>query len=737
MPSDFECAALALDVYRDADRPSLPTGWTLYLDYTPNKGDNGYFGACYINAHDIPEYGKVLNSVVFAHRGTILSVDDLIADITLAIGDIPDQYGNAKIFYDSTVAKLKNDFPLMSGVIEYLITQIGHSLGAIIAEIMRVATVESHAFLVPQKSVSFESPGSKPILKTMIQNGALPSNALDTANQYCYVVQTHFNVINTCNIQVSDIYTIDIPFNLGVIDGPITIVPSEYYLNYYYLAGYSFSDQHKIKNIYNYLSNSENYATYYGEWPSGFENGYAAYRNISSQFEYWCAYIKNCWDTHPEIQFAYNGNYQGYYGYFVTEYLIQSSGCAVKEKIDLTSKFQLVNNSFFKKRHIPTDRKNRVLPSSYSSDDDITIMLSEYAAFASLAYGYSVPVPTGWNLFLLSSDCATVDQKSGYFGIAYIKEYSDGQLPIAITCMIAHRGTLLSWDHPITSYEDLCQDIDIAMGNCPSQLFNSALPFYQAVLNKIQVQYPDLYNHVKGLIVIEHTGHSLGAILAEISYLWMTCETEWEFDGDVVTFENPGSKTLVLNMIKDGALSQNVLDFINSIILEDGVFAASVIFNADIDAINTANEQLGWIQPPCYVGYEYTGTPDDAPYELYYIWNYSIQDQHRIIRLYNYAISHDVPVVQIINEQKKILLGNPVNFPWPVGFDAGYKYYLTYANHTQYWDGLMQYVWNTYDYIKKNYNNNYTDYVASFKNYLAQLINNLFSRSEGTSLVQA
>ena len=54
-------------------------------------------------------------------------------------------------------------------------------------------------------------------------------------------------------------------------------------------------------------------------------------------------------------------------------------------------------------------------------DDGITIMLSEYAAFSSIAYGESVPMPDGWNLFLQSVDCSNVDQSLGYFGLAYFK----------------------------------------------------------------------------------------------------------------------------------------------------------------------------------------------------------------------------------------------------------------------------------------------------------------------------
>ena len=168
-------------------------------------------------------------------------------------------------------------------------------------------------------------------------------------------------------------------------------------------------------------------------------------------------------------------------------------------------------------------------------DNGLTIMLSEYAAFSSIAYGESVPVPDGWNLFLQSTDCSGVNQSLGYFGLAYIKEYTDDtseQKNIAI--IISHRGTILSWGHPFTSIEEFIQDIEIAMGECPAQLTESALPFCQAVIDRIKTQYPKPYNGY-GDVNISHTGHSLGAVLSDISHLCMYLGTdpsyEWEFMG--------------------------------------------------------------------------------------------------------------------------------------------------------------------------------------------------------------
>ena len=323
MPTDFECAALALDVYRGDKRPPLPSGWKIYCDYKPVPDDKGYFGACYIKEIDCPIVGKIPTEILFAHRGTILSTQDLITDLWLALGEVPDQYANAKKFYDDTVIKLKKSYPTIAHSIESIITQVGHSLGAIIAEIMCAATFYIETLLT-RRAVSFESPGSKQMIESMIEKKSLPPNALNIAKKNCTIIQTHVNIINACNEQINDVNTLDIPFNYDVFDGPISIVPSEYFENYYYIIGYSFLDQHKIQHIYDYLK-AKKKPSFAGKWPFGFENGYLHYKSLRLE-NYWDdGYIKICWDTHPLIQWYYNYQYDEYYNYFVKEYLSDSS----------------------------------------------------------------------------------------------------------------------------------------------------------------------------------------------------------------------------------------------------------------------------------------------------------------------------------------------------------------------------------------------------------------------------
>lgn len=82
---------------------------------------------------------------------------------------------------------------------------------------------------------------------------------------------------------------------------------------------------------------------------------------------------------------------------------------------------------------------------------------------------------------------------------------------------------------------------------------------------------------------IESTGHSLGAVIAEVL-------------GGTVTFENPGSKNIckqviIQNRLDMGETSAEASIGANQYIAERA--QKSVSYNADVNMINTCNEQLG------------------------------------------------------------------------------------------------------------------------------------------------
>jgi len=322
MPTTFDYAALALDVYRDNDRPALPPGWRLYQDFSLQDDTDGYFGACYLLNNNAAQNSHHIDAIVFAHRGTVLSIDDMLADVTLALGHVPDQYIVAREFVDRTLEKIKKDYPDEPLDIHRILTHTGHSLGAILSDVMCATGFKKHN-IAGVTSITFENPGSKPILNHMAKEGKILSNALEHTVQHCQIHQTHYNIVNTSNEQVNNVRYMNIPFDFDVGGGPITDIPSEYYANLYYLMSYSI-DQHRMRHIYNYLaSEGELFAT--SSWPYGFENGYNAYRGMGydglPHTDYWDKYIKICWESHRDIRDKYNHQYQSYHAHFIKNYL--------------------------------------------------------------------------------------------------------------------------------------------------------------------------------------------------------------------------------------------------------------------------------------------------------------------------------------------------------------------------------------------------------------------------------
>lgn len=169
----------------------------------------------------------------------------------------------------------------------------------------------------------------------------------------------------------------------------------------------------------------------------------------------------------------------------------------------------------------------------------------------------------------------------GYYGQAYI-ERSTNQV------IIAHRGT----DNLIEAFvgtqkvdiktgrrlwsmvKDLDDDYEIYSGKIPRDQFLQARSFTQ----KVKRTY--VSEHGKEPEII-HTGHSLGAVLAEL------CAVA---DGSqAVTFESPGTAPLIKDL-------ENV---ISSFDYEqyDPSQTSITIYNAEPNSINTLHQQSGEVKP--------------------------------------------------------------------------------------------------------------------------------------------
>ena len=167
--------------------------------------------------------------------------------------------------------------------------------------------------------------------------------------------------------------------------------------------------------------------------------------------------------------------------------------------------------------------------------------------------------------------------RGGYFGRAYVNKKTNHLI-------IAHRGTdlnikinELSLDQISIAIEDgkiwemlkdMDDDYDIFNGKIPLQQFEAAQHF----VKKVKESYVEKYNKEPQII---HTGHSLGAVLAELCAV--------KDNSKAITFESPGSKPLASQLID-----------IQDIDVENADITS---YNAEPNQINTLHEHLGKVIP--------------------------------------------------------------------------------------------------------------------------------------------
>ncbi len=163
--------------------------------------------------------------------------------------------------------------------------------------------------------------------------------------------------------------------------------------------------------------------------------------------------------------------------------------------------------------------------------------------------------------------------RGGYFGRAYYNKKND-------QIIIAHRGTDLDFKiNELTSNQisisldggdlmkvlkDMDDDYDILNGEIPMQQFEAAQHF----IKEVKAAYQKQYNSEPEII---HTGHSLGAVLAELCAV--------KDDSKAITFESPGSKPLALQLVDSEELNIENADI--------------TTYNAEPNKINTLHEHLG------------------------------------------------------------------------------------------------------------------------------------------------
>ena len=317
------CAMFSSRIYDTFDPP--PGLWGLIYSY--EDASTGYRGAAYGRNYLSPN-----TEIIFVHRGTILTpfpegLKNIEGCIQIAMEKIPLQHKSALEFWNKFNNKVYEDFCARHGD-PYDLTKdnhdklwkdywnmwnwakprmvtTGHSLGAILSDLCRLDTLED-----TMKSITFENPGSLPMVKKEIQSRQPESYEfyLSIARQFCYVYQGGVNLINTCNEQTAyrtfrikgleyDYYAFSgIPF----IEGPPFPVTSSYAGNLFYVVGNTL-DQHQIKIIDEFLrSGNYNYQNFEEiQNPIGAQAGYIDYLEAHGKSTYWDAYFREVWKNQP------------------------------------------------------------------------------------------------------------------------------------------------------------------------------------------------------------------------------------------------------------------------------------------------------------------------------------------------------------------------------------------------------------------------------------------------------
>lgn len=306
-----DVAALSLDVYNDhSDGPVQ--GWFRLQD-TNGETQSGYFGAVYVDS--LTE----ATQAVIAHRGTN-NLKDLIDDLDIWKGKVFPQMKDAGKFCDEVCHLLYKTFSKIvigsDGIhrnediddfeSRFYKCHTGHSLGAILAEMSGMG----------DQVFTFENPGTKPILIDFIDTNISDPEKRNYVLEYILgftkqnnmAIQSHVNMVNTCNEQIGNVYRCwNKPYKYNTATSTSIldpfVIPTTYLKSLYYVDTYTFQ-QHKMKDIVEYIVSD-------GELrpdvsPIGFNAGYQDYLDTSRHIGFWIKHFNDLYDSECPIAKLYD-----------------------------------------------------------------------------------------------------------------------------------------------------------------------------------------------------------------------------------------------------------------------------------------------------------------------------------------------------------------------------------------------------------------------------------------------
>jgi hypothetical protein len=165
----------------------LPSGWRILLDSDKIAGlkETGYHGYAFVN-HNTKEFVIASSGTNKGERGIEDFLADLASDFQILSGEVPAQLTDGALPF-ARGALAQHYHP------SYKIYFTGHSLGAVLAELSKVY-FDANGYALNSQAVTFDSPGSMPILAHLGYEGNTPLPGITIYNGAP-------NVINTCNKQ--------------------------------------------------------------------------------------------------------------------------------------------------------------------------------------------------------------------------------------------------------------------------------------------------------------------------------------------------------------------------------------------------------------------------------------------------------------------------------------------------------------------------------------------------------